>query len=233
MKKLLLIAVLIGGAFTLQAQNNDALVKHYEAFYKQMKSQGDVQGIINAMTHLNVLSPSEARRDTLAYVYMSNGNHLQALNTIGIDSKPTDSDIAVEVKAISLKAAGEVERAIIHFEEMFKRQPNPHLAYELAELNLQTQKLAEATKHIQYAEANVKDDMNKAFYETQQPYQVPLKAALMYLKALVKFNENTATNIDPAVDVLDEALKIAPNFNMAQTAKNALLAQKAQPQKQD
>ena len=36
-----------------------------------------------------------------------------------------------------------------------------------------------------------------------------------------------------AVDILDEALKIAPNFNLAQLSKNALLQQKQQPAKQD
>ena len=68
--------------------------------------------------------------------------------------------------------------------------------------------------------------MKKAYYETQQPYEVSLKSAFMYLKALAKFNENTATNIDPAVDILDEALKASPNFNIAQISKNALLSQK-------
>ena len=44
----------------------------------QMKAQGDTQGIINAMTHLNVLSPSQARKDTLAYMYMSENKYMQA-----------------------------------------------------------------------------------------------------------------------------------------------------------
>ena len=68
--------------------------------------------------------------------------------------------------------------------------------------------------------------MNKAFYETQSPYQVPLKAAFMYLDGLITFNKNKTANVDIAVDILDEALKIAPNFNMAQVGKNALLQQK-------
>lgn len=225
MKRLLLLIVLIS-AFQSQAQNSSELLKHYEAYYKQMKAQGDVQGIINAMTHLNILAPSKERKDTLAYIYMSEQKFVQALNTIGIEANASDSDIAVEVKAVSLKSVKQPELAIKHFEEMFKRTPNAHIAYELAELNLQTKKLDEAQKHVTYGIANAKDDMNKAFYETQQPYQVSLKAAFMYLNAIVLYNRDAKANIDAAVDILDETLKTAPNFNLVQLTKTELLRQK-------
>jgi len=225
MKRFLLL-VIVAGCFQLNAQSNSDLIKHYEAYYKQMRSQGDMQGIINAMTHLNVLSPSVARQDTLAYIYMSEGKYVQALNTIGIEKNVGDSNIAVEVKAVSLKSVKRPALAIAHFEELFKRNPNALVAYELAELNLQTQKIAEASKHITYGIANAKDDMTKAFYETQQPYQVSLKAAFMYLKALVVYNQDKKVNIDKAVDILDETLKAAPNFNLIQLTKTELLRQK-------
>lgn len=231
MKKLFGLVLVMSG-FMMSAQTNSELLTHYEAYYKQMQTQGDVQGIINAMTHLNVLAPSQARKDTLAYMYLSEGKHVQALNTIGIEKSLTDSDIAVEVKAISLKAVKQPALAIGHFEELFIRDPNALIAYELAELNLQTQKIDEAEKHIIYGLANSKDDMKKAFYETQTPYEVSLKAAFMYLNALVVYNKDPKTNIDAAVDVLDAALKQAPNFNMINLTKNELLRQKQMLQSQ-
>ena len=109
---------------------------------------------------------------------------------------------------------------------MFKRNPNALIAYELAELNLQTQKFDEASKHIAYGLANSKEDMTKAFYDTQQPYQVSLKAAFMYLNALSVYNKDTKANIDAAVDILDATLKTAPNFNLIQLTKTELLRQK-------
>jgi len=225
MKKLLALVLLVG-SIQLEAQENVNLLKHYEAYYKQMKTQGDVQGIINAMTHLNVLAPSEARKDTLAYIYMSEGKYSQALNIIGVERKVDDSEIAVEVKAISLKALKQPKMAIGHFEEMFKRNPDAKIAYELAELNLQTQNIPGAEKHINYGLANAKDDMKKAFYETQTPYEVPLKSAFMYLNALCTYNKDAKANIDAAVDILDAALKTAPNFNLIQLTKTELLRQK-------
>ena len=225
MKRLLILLMLVG-AFQVQAQTSTELLKHYEAYYKQMQAQGDVQGIINAMTHLNILAPSNARKDTLAYIYMSEGKYMEALNTVGIEKVATDSDIAVEVKALSLKAVKQPVRAIPHFEELFKRDPNALIAYELAELNLQTQKFAEAEKHINYGLANSKEDMKKAFYETQTPYEVKLKSAFMYLNALNVYNKDTKTNIDAAVDILDATLKVSPNFNLIQLTKSELLRQK-------
>lgn len=229
MKKLFFLVGLMSTMF-LQAQTKTDLLKHYEAYYAEMRKQGDIQGIINAMTHLNVLEPSQARKDTLAYVYMSDNKFLQALNTLGIDPSPTDSDIAVEVKAVSLKSLGEAERAIPHFNEMFKRNPNAQIAYELADLNLQMGKFEESKKHINYGIANVKDTSMKAYYESAQPYQVPLKAGFYYLKGLLVFNENKTENIDTAVGFFDQALQMAPNFNLAKISKEALLSQKQNPQ---
>ena len=224
MKRFLML-ILVLGVTSLSAQENP-LIKHFEAYYTQMKAQGDIQGIINAMTHLNVIAPSQARKDTLAYIYMSEGQHVQALNTIGYDKVATDSDIAVEVKAIALKAVKQPQLAVGHFEELFKRDPNTLVAYELAELNLQLKNLSDAEKHINYGLNNAKPEENKAFYETQNPYQVPLKSAFMYLNALLTYNKDPKANIDAAVDILDATLKTAPNFNLVNISKNELLRQK-------
>ena len=237
MKQLLMLVMFVTGIH-VQAQSNAELIKHFEAYNKQMRLQGDVQGIINGLTHLNVLSPSKERTDTLAYIYMTEGKYVQALNTIGIDKNVGDSDIAVEVKAMSLKSLNQPELALGHFEELFKRDQNPLIAYELAEICLQLKKLDEADKHINFGLANSKDEMTRAFYEKQTPYEVPLKSAFMYLNALSVYNKDNKANIDAAVDILDATLKTTPNFNLIQLTKNELLRQKqvlqaqaAQPKK--
>lgn len=225
MKHYLCIALTFFG-FVANAQTNQELKKHFQAYYELMKSHGDVQGVINAMSHLEALEPMQARRDTLAYIYASEGKNLEALNTLGIEYDAKDSDINVEVKAIALKALNQGEKALVFYEELFKREPNPYLAYEMADLKIQVKDLAGAKKNIEYGIANVKDDMMRAFYEKQQPYQTPLKAAFLYLKGLVIFNENQEANLDASLKLMNEALEIDPKFNMAKISREALESRK-------
>jgi len=229
MKKIIFILITsLGYIYGGYSQTNSELQKHYEAYYMEMRKQSDISGIINALTHLNVLSPSVERRDTLAYVYANNNQHLQALNTIGIEKIDTDSDLAIQVKAISLKALNQPKRALEQFEALYSRQPSPYLAYELSDLMIQTGDNTGANVNIEYGILNSKDDMKYAFYERQQPYEVPLKAAFYHLKGLVQYNMNK-DDIDLAIATIDEALKIAPNFSLASLSKQALESRKVEP----
>ena len=225
MKKIVTLLILFCTTSTFSQSNKD-LLSHYKKYYKQMQSQADIQGVINALTHLNVLEPSQARKDTLATLYMNEGRHVEALNTIGVDKNDSDSDLAVQVKAFSLKAINAVEQAMVHYEELFKRKPNPFIAYELAEMKIRTGDLMGATRNITFGIANSSGDIVRNYYETQQPYSVPMKAAFTYLKGLVKINEDRESNIDAAIAIMNEALTIAPNFNLAKISIDALNAQK-------
>ncbi|MCH1485415.1 MAG: hypothetical protein L7T60_04255 [Flavobacteriaceae bacterium] len=208
------------------SQSNQELLSHYQKYYKQMQSQSDIQGVINALTHLNILSPNQARTDTLATLYMNEGRHVEALNTIGIEKNEADSDLAVQVKAFSLKAINDIDQSLIHYEELFKRKPNPFIAYELAEMKIRKGDLLGATSNITFGIANSSGDIVRNYYETQQPYSVPMKAAFIYLKGLVKINEDRENNIDETIGIMEEALAVAPNFNMAKISIDALTAQK-------
>ena len=225
MKNIISIIVLLI-SISAFSQSNQELLSHYQKYYKQMQSQSDIQGVINALTHLNILSPNQARTDTLATLYMNEGRHVEALNTIGIEKNEADSDLAVQVKAFSLKAINDIDKSLIHYEELFKRKPNPFIAYELAEMKIRKGDLLGATRNITFGIANSNGDIVRNYYETQQPYSVPIKAAFIYLKGLVKINEDRENNIDETIGIMEEALAVAPNFNMAKISIDALTAQK-------
>ena len=225
MKKLITISIFLL-AVSLQSQEPKNLLDHYSKYYKQMQSQGDIQGVINALTHLNIIDPDEKRKDTLAVLYMNEGRFIQALNTIGVESLDSDSDMAVEVKAISLQSLNEIERALPHYEELFKRKPNPYVAYELADIKIQLNDFLGALKHITFGIANSNDDIYRNYFDTQTQYQVPMRAAFIYLKGLLTFKENKEENIDKAIALMDEAIELAPNFNLAKISIDALNAQK-------
>lgn len=226
MKKLLLLA-LCATAMNLQAQTKKELTQHYESYYRAMRKQADVQGIINALTHLNVLAPDLLRRDTLAYVYASNNQHIQALNTLGIEENEADSDLAIQVKASSLKAIGQLPRALAQYNLLSKRKPSPYLVYEMADLNIQLGKDNMALLLIEQGMAQAGEEMKYAFYERQEPYEVSLKAAFLYLKGLATFNKNKE-EVAQAIALLDEAIAMAPNFNLAQLSKQALAQRKVE-----
>ncbi|OMP32469.1 MULTISPECIES: M48 family metallopeptidase [Mangrovimonas] len=216
--------VLALASFGLNAQTNTELTKHFEAYYKQMKEHGDVQGVINALTHLDVLKPTQSRKDTLAYIYVSEGRYMEALNTIGIDKNQNDSNLNTEVKAIALKAINQPQRALEHYEVLFAKEPNPYLAYEIADLKMQVQDLAGAKTSVEYGLANATDDMKRTYYESQPPYQASLKAGFLYLKGILVFNENKDENVESALALLNHALVVDPSFKLAQLAKDALLS---------
>ena len=210
----------------IQAQDTQAaLTSHYESYYQQMKQQGDVRGVINALTHLYVLEPSTARRDTLAYLYANNDQHMQALNLVGIDVTTEDSDIALQVKAMGLKALNQPQRALAPFQEMHKRNPNAYLLYEMADLKIQIGENAGALLDIEKAMETVAPEMKYAFYERQQPYEVSLKAALFHLRGLAEYGMNK-NNIDKAIASIDEALALDPSFNLASLSRQALESRK-------
>jgi tetratricopeptide (TPR) repeat protein len=225
MKKLILLVVVMS-SISITAQTKTELQKHFESYYKQMKKQGDIQGVINAMTHLDVLAPTQARKDTLAYIYVSEGRNMEALNTIGIEKSGTDSDLNTEIKAIALNAVGERKRALEFYNVLFSKKPTPAIAYEMADLMLQTGDLTGAKEKVEYGLANATDDMRRTYYETQQPYQTSLKAGFLYLKAIVTYSEDKDANQEIALATLNRALAIDPNFNMAKISKDALLTRK-------
>ncbi len=226
MKKILIIALAII-SFPMAAQSTGDLQAHFEKYYQEMKKQGDINGVINALTHLNVVAPSQERRDTLAYVYMNSNQHLQALNTIGIEKVTTDSDLAVQVKAVSLKALNQPNRAVEQFQVLYDRKADPFVAYELADLKIQIGDIAGAEKDITYGIANSTLNMKHAFYERQQPYEVPLKAAFYHLQGLLIFNKDK-TKVDEAIGFMDKALELDSNFNLASLSKQALEQRKTE-----
>jgi tetratricopeptide (TPR) repeat protein len=135
----------------------------------------------------------------------------------------------IEVKALALKNLNQPKMALEQYERLYKLNPNVYLAYEMADMKIQTNDLVGAKLNIDYAMTNVTDDMKRAFYEKQQqPYETSMKAALLYLKGLLAFSENKTANIDAALKLMNDALAIDPNFNLAKVSREALESQKAQ-----
>ncbi|GLB51486.1 hypothetical protein NBRC110019_05250 [Neptunitalea chrysea] len=226
MKKLALIIVFFAVTFMSNAQTNSDLLAHYKKFYAQMKIQGDLQGSINALTHLQVLAPSQAQRDTLAYYYLSGNQYAQALYVLGDAKDDNASNLAIEVKAVAFKSLNMNEQSLEQYEILFKKNPTVYIAYEMADLKTQLGKFNESLQSVEYGLSNVKDTDKIPFYETQQPYEVAAKAAFLYQKAIAQFSLNQE-DFDTPLKTLTDAINVAPNFALAKNIKQALLQKKA------
>ena len=119
----------------------------------------------------------------------------------------------------------------MHFNFYLTKNQSPFTAYEVADLKILTGNTQAAMEDVEFGLANASDEMNYAFLKDNNPIRFHFKAAFMHLKALITFNGDNE-NIDEAVAIFDEAIKMAPNFNLASLSRQALLERKEQNQAQ-
>jgi len=206
------------------ANSQNAIKKHYEAYYQQMKKFGDIDGAIEGLSHLVVMEPTEAKKDTLAYLYLQANKPLQAVNVVG-ESK---SDLALRTKALAFKALNNPKQAIENYEALLTKSKGVLDAYELAQLQYGIQRLGEARATINFGLQNAKDEKVRIFVKGNSYLETTVKAAFLNMLGLIEYNSDKA-NIDRAIAIFDEALKIDPQFVLAAENKKSLLAQKNQP----
>ncbi|MFD0963683.1 tetratricopeptide repeat protein [Pseudofulvibacter geojedonensis] len=201
--------------------NHNALKSHYEAYYKQMKSYGDLNGAIEGLNHLMIIEPTQSRKDTLAYLYLQANKALQAIKVVG-ESK---SDLALRTKALAFKNLNNPKQAIENYETLISKNKSVLDAYELAQLQYGIQRYGEAKATINFGLQNAKDEKVKIFVKGASYLETSVKAAFLNVLGLIEYSMDKA-NVDKAIAIFDEALKIDPKFVLALENKKGLLAQK-------
>ena len=229
MKKILLCLLVLVSFTTIQAQKKkkeassfkSELTSHYENYYKTMLQNNDLDGAIQALNHLIILNPSQARKDTLAYMYLQANKPLQAVKVVG----DSNSNIALRTKAISFKNLNNPKKAIENYEQLIAKTKNVLDAYELAQLQFGIQRFGEAKATINFGMQNAKEEKVRIFVKGNSYLETPIKAAFLNVLGLIEYSMDKS-NADKAIAIFDEALKIDPNFVLAAENKKGLLAKK-------
>lgn len=228
MKKITLCLIALITFSSGQAQKNKkeaaaetALKNHYEKYYKMMLKNNDLDGAIEGLSHLIVLSPNEAKKDTLAFMYLQANKPMQALKVSGESS----SELALKTKAISFKNINNPKKAIENYEALIQKNNNVVDAYELAQLQFSIQRFGEAKATINYGLQNSKGEKVRIFVKGNNYIETPIKAAFLNILGLIEYNLDKG-NITKVVSIFDEALKLDPEFVLALENKKGVLAQK-------
>lgn len=228
MKKITLCFIALLTIATTQAQRNKkeattetALKNHYQTYYKMMLEYNDLDGAIEGLSHLIALEPSEAKKDTLAYMYLQANKPIQAIKVVGNST----SNLALKTKAIGFKNLNNPKKAIENYEALIQKNSNVLDMYELAQLQFSIQRFGEAKATINSGLQNSKEEQVRIFVKGNNYIETPIKAAFLNVLGLIEYNLDRE-NKTKAVAIFDEALKIDPNFVLAIENKNEILTRK-------
>lgn len=228
MKIYILCLVALIAITTTQAQKKKkgnsteaALTSHYKKYYKMMLNNNDLEGAISGLSHLIVLAPSEAKKDTLAYMYLQANKPMQAIKVVG----NSVSDLALKTKAVGFKNLNNPKKSIENYEALIQKNKSVLDAYELVQLQYSIQRMGEAKATINFGLQNSKEEKVRIFVKGNSYLETPIKAAFLNILGLIEYNLDKS-NIDKAIAIFDEALKIDSQFVLALENKKGLLAQK-------
>ena len=105
--------------------------------------------------------------------------------------------MAVEVKAISCNHEMRL-KGPYYIKKIVQKKAQSYGIW-VSRYKIQLNDFLGALKHITFGIANSNDDIYRNYFDTQTQYQVPMKAAFIYLKGLLTFGENKEENIDKVI----------------------------------
>lgn len=212
MKKITLFLVMLSFAMYSNAQDGDALKKHYLKTYEQSLSYNDVPSAIGALQGYLAIDKSNNYLDTLSMLYFSMKNYYSALLSSEEVYKSNPQNVEAMARAASCyDELGDPKTAVGLFEKVVPATKSPYYAYKLAVCQYQIKRTAES-------EASAKLVLNDTSSVrigvpfttiTGQQQNVSVAAAATNLLGVIKLD---AKNYTEAKKYFEQALVLFPDF---------------------
>lgn len=229
MKKIILIFVLLLSANQIveaqkltQQSLKESSLKNHKKIVTQALTYNDFNTAINSMHNIVAIEGiNSTYKDSLAIAYFKMGNYTSShfLSKELLTKKPADVGL-LEINAVSLQQLGAAKEAIDAYETLFAQTKNMYHGYQLANLQFNIKRLAEAQNTIALA-INCEELENAMLsfpVDKNQNQNVPLKAAAYNLEGLIAYN---LKDLAKANTSFKDALKIEPKFALATQNANA------------
>ncbi len=227
-KKFALLAVtfITLAAFAQTKKQIAATVKssaHLKVFNMALASGDGNTAVIALNYYLNEQGENNAYADTLAMLYMQQGQFAQCYHWADkrLKTKPDDNSL-LEMKAVSLDKLGQPKEAIDIFEKLLPKTKNPYHAYKLMEMQYGIKRLAECLATAQAAEKlEYKPDFLMTYNAGQQTGRTYLQAGVYNIHALALYDLDKKAE---AKTYFEKALALDSTFALAKQNLEAMLS---------
>ena len=226
MKWIYLFALFFCCTYTTYAQSgtSDAAIALPAKLVRQAIRLRDYPTAIAAIHNIIAIEgPQSTWRDSLLTIYFQSGNYLSShLLATELLSERSKDDRLLEISANCLAQLGAFKESIAAYEILYPRTKRVDHAYELANLQYQIKRLAEAEGTLtQLLASEISDSLRVAYPTPQGGRQVVgFKAAAYNLKGMVAFD---LKQIPEATAYFKKALELNPDFEMAKQNASAIL----------
>jgi tetratricopeptide (TPR) repeat protein len=187
---------------------------HLKVYEQAMQSGDAFMAIVALNYYISEAGSSNVYTDTLAMLYLQQGDYRQAYYWADKRLQQTSGNIALqEIKGVSLDKMGRPKEAIDIFEKLYAVTKSPYHAYRLMEMQYSMKRLAECLATAISAEKlEYKPEYTMVYNIGQQTGRTYLQAGVYNIHALALYD------LDKKADAkiyFEKALALDSNFMLA------------------
>jgi tetratricopeptide (TPR) repeat protein len=209
-----------------QAKGQDGMIRSY-----QLALQNGDGAAARSMVYalLAAGADSLAWQDSLTHLYFADGNHFQCVlsGRRVLTSLPSNQGVR-ELVAASEYALAKYKESLADYELLFKSSSSVFHAYQIAINQYMLQRLGECETTIQFLLADQTANKQTVLIGIGEgrAQEVPLQAAAWNLRGVLC---RDLAKVTEAGQCFQEALKIFPDFVIAQSNLESMKRQEAKP----